>query len=186
MFVPYVWKTPSHKAAFIIRFYYSIVVCCCREYLLLALCNIAEKEGSSYDFDLYNVFHKLQFITNRASIHWSISSESDLVTRNGFGLFIRDLSLYQKDGVLKYERLLYIECRSDVFHSILVVYRRFFIRWQSVILLKSCPVAFSTGDFVISPEISDKGSIFLIRGQVSLDSSQVEQAKFILSALCCL
>lgn len=51
-------------------------------------------------------------------------------------------------------------CRSDVFHSAHIVYRDFFIRWQSVILLKSRPVAFSTGDFVISLEIVDKGWIF--------------------------
>lgn len=74
------------------------------------------------------------------------------------------------------------ECRSDVFHSPDIVHRCAFIPSQSVILLKSCPVAFSTTDFVISPEIWDKGLIFssllcvyvcAIGGQVSFNLSQV-------------
>lgn len=37
-------------------------------------------------YSLYQLC-KLQFITNGAFIRWSISSESDLAARNGFGLF---------------------------------------------------------------------------------------------------
>lgn len=103
---------------------------------------------------------KFQFITNGALIHWSISSESDLATRNGFSLFIGIATLYRVGGVLKVMRAGVFGCRSDVFHSSLVVHRPSFIRWQSVILLKSRPVAFSTRDFVISLEIVDKGWIF--------------------------
>lgn len=42
---------------------------------------------ASHLFNLLDLC-KLQFITNGAFIHWSISSESDLATRNGFSLFI--------------------------------------------------------------------------------------------------
>lgn len=139
------------KEILLLPIFASICKRCKREFLLLF--------PVSHLFNLLDLC-KLQFITNGAFIHWSISSESDLATRNGFTLFIWTTFLYREVGVLE---LMYgglFKCRSNMFHSTLVVHRPSFIRWQSVILLKSRPVAFSTGDFVISLEIVDKGWIF--------------------------
>lgn len=67
--------------------------------VLLYLHHEREQHPPCYTYVQFSKLCKLQFITNGAFIHWSMSSESDLATKNGFGLFIKDLSPYQKDGL---------------------------------------------------------------------------------------